>query len=64
MAAPEKYHRQCDVFCIKNTRKENLANVLTSKLGNVMLKIPSKLGKENTFKIGGNVIKKERHFYG
>lgn len=56
MALQEKYHRQFDVFCIKNT--------LQRKLGNAMLKIPSKLGKENIFKIGGNVIIKEGHFYG
>lgn len=64
MALLEKYHRQFDVFCIKTHCKENLAKVLTSKLGNAMLKIPSKLGKENIFKIGGNVIIKEGHFYG
>ena len=45
MALQEKYHRQFDVFCIKNT-------------------LQRKLGKENIFKIGGNVIIKEGHFYG
>jgi len=45
-------------------QKKSQQNVLTSKLGNAMLKIPSKLGKENIFKIGGNVIIKEGHFYG
>jgi hypothetical protein len=39
-------------------QKKSQQNVLTRKLGNVILQIPSKLGKRNTFNIGAILSKK------